>query len=176
MHFTLVTGGARSGKSDYAERLALERGEPTTFVATAQPLDTEMAERIARHRSQRPASWTTVEAPVRAAYAVSSARAPIVLLDCVTLLASNALLSAQAAGSDGEAAIRAEVDALLLARERREGRLIAVTNEVGLGVVPPTELGRRYRDALGAANRQLAAAADVVIFMVSGIPMVLRPI
>jgi adenosylcobinamide kinase/adenosylcobinamide-phosphate guanylyltransferase len=174
MHLTLVTGGARSGKSDYAERLALAQNVTTTFVATGEASDEEMSARIARHRAQRAQSWITVEAPLGAAKAVASATTALVLLDCLTLLASNALLAAEAGGGAGEAAVEDEVRALLAARTRRDGRLIVVTNEVGLGVVPATGLGRRYRDALGSANRTVAEASDHVVLMVSGIPVVLR--
>ena len=174
----LVTGGARSGKSDYAERRALELGaEAVTYVATAAPGDDEMARRIARHRDGRPRGWRTVEAPRDAGAAVCAAATDVVLLDCLTLLASNALLSV--AGRDGgegaedaaQAAVVSEVDALCAAAAGRSGTLLVVTNEVGLGVVPPTPLGRWFRDALGAANRRLAAAADEVVLLVSGVPV-----
>jgi adenosyl cobinamide kinase/adenosyl cobinamide phosphate guanylyltransferase len=174
MHLTLVTGGARSGKSDLAERMARELREPVTFLATAEPLDAEMAARIARHRELRGPDWTTVERPRGVARAVLEATTPVVLLDCLTLLASNALLDADGRGADLEQAVRDEVRSLLDARSRRGGRLIVVTNEVGLGIVPGTRLGRLYRDALGAANREVAAAADAVVLMVSGIPMYLK--
>ena len=174
MHLTLVTGGARSGKSDYAEQLALRLARPTTFVATAEALDEEMASRIAHHRSRRDPSWATVDAPLQAADAVYHASSPVVVLDCLTLLASNLLLLAEAEGHDGAAAVREEVERLIRVRDARDGRLIVVTNEVGLGVVPGTPLGRRYRDSLGEANKTVARAADAVILMVSGIPMVLR--
>jgi adenosylcobinamide kinase/adenosylcobinamide-phosphate guanylyltransferase len=174
MHLTLVTGGARSGKSDYAETLARGRAQPVTFVATAEPLDDEMAARIARHRSSRDPSWTTVEAPRNAAEAVLRACTPVVVLDCLTLLASNALLLAGSTGQEAPLAVRREVEQLIRARERRDGILIVVTNEVGLGIVPPSPVGRTYRDALGEANTTVARAADSVVLMVSGMPLVLR--
>ena len=180
MRLILVTGGARSGKSDYAERRARELGgDAVTFVASATAGDAEMAARIARHRASRPGAWRTIEAPRDAALAVRSATTEVVLLDCLTLLATNALLGSTGDSfPDGEgdedsarAAVAAEVDALLVALAERAGTLVAVTNEVGLGVVPPTALGRWFRDALGTANRRLAEAADEVVLWVSGIPL-----
>jgi adenosyl cobinamide kinase/adenosyl cobinamide phosphate guanylyltransferase len=198
VRITLVTGGARSGKSDYAERLARELGgDDVTFVATATADDAEMAARIARHRAARPAGWHTVEARRDAAAAIRGATTHVVLLDCLTLLASNALLDAASAAagtpispadeagtapsehvieSDATArgAVRAEAEALVRAANERDTTLIVVTNEVGLGVVPATRLGRLYRDALGEANRIVAEAADQVVMMVSGIPWRLK--
>ena len=174
MHLTLVTGGARSGKSDYAETLARARAQPVTFVATAESLDDEMAARIARHRARRDPSWTTVESPYDAAEAVVRASTPVVVLDCLTLLGSNAMLSAESRLEDASGAVRHEVQRLIRARASRDGALIVVTNEVGLGIVPHTPVGRVYRDALGEANTALARVADAVVLMVSGIPVVLR--
>lgn len=172
----LVTGGARSGKSAYAERRAEELGgSAVTYVATAEPLDEEMERRIARHRSERPAAWTTVEAPRDAGAAVRAAADPVVLVDCLTVLASNALLAAEDGGEEeARRAVLAEADALLEAALAREGTTLVVTNEVGWGVHPPTHLGRWYRDALGEANARVARAADEVVLLVSGIPLVLR--
>lgn len=172
----LVTGGARSGKSAYAERRAEELGgSAVTYVATAEPLDEEMERRIARHRSERPAAWTTVEAPRDAAAAVRAAEDAVVLVDCLTVLASNALLAAEAEGEEAARdAVLAEARALLEAALAREGTTFIVTNEVGWGVHPPTHLGRWYRDALGQANATIARAADEVVLLVSGIPLALR--
>jgi adenosyl cobinamide kinase/adenosyl cobinamide phosphate guanylyltransferase len=175
MHLILVTGGARSGKSDYAERRAREiGGDDVTFIATAAAGDDEMAARIARHRQARPPAWRTVETQLCAADAVRAAATHVVLLDCLTLLASNVLLHAEERGDDPCAAVRAEAAALARVREERVGTLIVVTNEVGLGIVPGTRLGRVFRDALGEANRIVAGAADRVVMMVSGIPLELR--
>jgi len=169
----LVTGGARSGKSAYAERRAAELGgSDVTYVATAEALDEEMARRIARHRRERPAEWATVEMPRDAASAVRGARTEVVLLDCLTVLASNALLGAEREGEEGaQAAVLAEAEALRDAALARKGTTLVVTNEVGMGVHPPTSLGRWYRDALGRANLLLAAAAAEVVLLVSGIPL-----
>lgn len=173
----LVTGGARSGKSSWAERRAVElAGESVTYVATAEAGDEEMRARILRHQMERPAAWTTLELPRRAGAGVRAATTPVVLMDCLTLLASNALL---AAGSGGEtaavAAVMDEATELRDAALARLGTTLVVTNEVGMGVHPPTALGRWYRDALGRANALLAAAADEVILMVSGIPVRIKP-
>jgi adenosyl cobinamide kinase/adenosyl cobinamide phosphate guanylyltransferase len=165
MHLTLVTGGARSGKSDHAEHLAREAGGTVTFIATAEAGDEEMARRIARHRAQRPDGWRTVEAPADPAAAILAAEGSVVVLDCVTLLVSNLLTSG------GEEAVLAQVDAILRARSAHAGSLIVVTNEVGLGIVPANALARLYRDVLGLANRIVAEAADTVVLMVSGIPV-----
>lgn len=125
----------------------------------------------------RPAAWRTIEAPRDAATALRAVATDVVLLDCLTLLASNGLLSVvrddgRRVGVDAaHAAVAAEVDALLVVAAQRDGTLLVVTNEIGLGVVPPTALGRWFRDALGAANGRLAAAADEVVLLVSGVPL-----
>jgi len=172
----LATGGARSGKSGWAERRAAElAGDDVTYVATAEALDEEMARRIARHRAERPAAWATVESPRRAGDAVRAARTAVVLVDCLTVLASNALLAAEAEGEEAAlAAVLAEAEALRDAALAREGTTLVVTNEVGMGVHPPTSLGRWYRDALGRANALLAGAAEEVVLLVSGIPVRIR--
>jgi adenosylcobinamide kinase/adenosylcobinamide-phosphate guanylyltransferase len=172
---TLILGGARSGKSTHAQSLAHERGgEDVLFVATAQALDDEMRARIEAHRRDRPAAWRTLEVPhhVGAAIAQAEPRA-VVLVDCLTLLVSNVVLALpeSAGASEAEAAALAEVDELIAAYRHGAGSWIAISNEVGLGLVPPYPVGRVYRDALGRANQRLAAEADVVLFMVAGIPM-----
>lgn len=175
----LILGGARSGKSSYAQKLALElAGTDVLYIATAQAFDDEMRARIAAHRAERPAGWRTLEAPsfihVALADAVGDAR--VVLLDCVTLLASNAVLAhgEEPSAPAAEAAVDAEVTALLAAYRAGHATWIVVSNEVGLGLVPPYPLGRAYRDALGRANQRLAAAADRVLFMVAGLPLTVK--
>ena len=172
---TLVTGGARSGKSRYALSL-LEGSASVTFIATAEALDDDMRRRIARHRAERPASWSTVEAPRDLAVALEGVPADAaVVVDCLTLWVSNLLMSAgDAAGSDEPWYPADEVDAAVAALERRPGKTVVVTNEVGLGVVPPTPLGRAYRDALGRVNQRVAAVADGVVLLVAGIPWTIK--
>jgi adenosylcobinamide kinase/adenosylcobinamide-phosphate guanylyltransferase len=174
---TLILGGARSGKSTYAEQLASATGLPVLYVATAQAWDEEMAARIASHQAQRPAGWITVEAPLHVGRAIAAAPpAAVVLVDCLTLLANN-VLGSLPDGEDpvaAEASLAAEVDDLLAAYTDHSGAWIIVSNEVGLGIVPAYPLGRVYRDALGRANQRLAAAADTVYFMVAGLPLRLK--
>ncbi len=175
---TLVLGGARSGKSRHAEHLAAGHGGRVLYVATAEPLDADMAARIARHRAERPAAWTTLEAPRQTGVAIR-ARADahdVVLVDCLTVLASNVIIALPEplTAAVAEAELQSEVDALLTAYAAGPADWIIVSNEVGLGIVPTTPLGRLYRDALGRANQRLAAAADRVLLMVAGVPMVVK--
>jgi adenosylcobinamide kinase / adenosylcobinamide-phosphate guanylyltransferase len=165
--FTLVLGGARSGKSRHAEALIMAHGPPWIYVATAQALDAEMAARIADHRGRRDARWQTLEAPRDLARTIDAAppAAPL-LIDCLTLWVSNEML----AQADLDAATR-DLEAAL---DRRRASVVAVANEVGLGIVPDTVLGRRFRDAAGSLNQRLAIRADCVVFLVAGIPMTLK--
>ena len=171
MELILVTGGVRSGKSRWAENEARTRGQgDVTVIATAQPVDEEMRERIEAHRRRRPAPWRTIEAPERAGRAILAAATETVVLDCVTVLAGTAVGRARTeSGAAALDAIAAEIDGILEARRERAGVLIVVTNEVGWSVHPPTALGRWYQDGLGVANQRLAAAADRVVLMVSGL-------
>ena len=168
-HILLVLGGARSGKSRYAQQRAEALAGERVFVATAQALDAEMAERIARHRSDRGDRWHTIEAPLALApVIVAEASADRVLLvDCLTLWVSNLLL----ADRPIEPAI-AELRAALAAAR---GPVILVANEVGLGIVPDNALARRFRDAAGRVNQAVAAAADEVQFLAAGLPLTLKP-
>jgi adenosylcobinamide kinase/adenosylcobinamide-phosphate guanylyltransferase len=175
---TLVLGGARSGKSAYAEERARALGRQVLFVATASAGDAEMAERIQKHRDSRPAAWETLEAAMDTGRAIQSRQSPaeVVILDCMTLLVSNILL-ALPEDAPADAVIEkvsAELDALLETHAKIGGDWFIISNEVGLGLVPVYALGRVYRDALGWANQRLAKAADRVIFMVAGIPTVIK--
>jgi adenosylcobinamide kinase/adenosylcobinamide-phosphate guanylyltransferase len=170
----LVLGGARSGKSTYAQRLAQKIGqERVLFVATAEAGDAEMAQRIAKHRQERPAAWRTVEAPrqVGAAVRLHLAEARVVLVDCLTLLVSNLIvpLDLTIDLTVASAAVQTEVDTLMQVCQIHDITCIVVSNEVGLGLVPDTPLGRVYRDLLGHANQALAAQAQEVYFMVAGL-------
>lgn len=171
----LVTGGARSGKSDFAEKLAGELGgNDVLFVATAEAGDEDMARRIAAHRLARPATWRTLEAAWEVGLRLRPmAPARVILLDCLTLLVSNVLLRCgeDAADEVAQVAVEEEVRALLKAVSKSSGTVIVVTNEVGLGIVPMNRLARQFRDLLGRANATLAAAADQVFLLVSGIPI-----
>ena len=180
---TLILGGARSGKSTYAEALAPKLGQCVLYVATAEALDDEMRARVAAHQSLRPPDWKTLEAPVSVGAAlrtsVDAGQVDVILLDCLTLLVSNAILSdgPDAPEPDIEAAwaaVEAELDALLGAYRQLGAHLVVVSNEVGLGVVPPYSLGRTYRDCLGRANQYLARIADRAILMVAGLPVDLK--
>lgn len=179
----LILGGARSGKSALAERLARSRGDDSvTYVATGQALDQEMKDRISRHQAARPNGWLTLEAPLDAADAVSRSTTAVVLFDCLTLLVSNLLLSlgdpeaGEAIAGDrlAEARVDQQLSALIVATQEHKGLTIVVSNEVGQGLVPPYALGRLYRDLLGRANRRLASAADAVYWVVAGLPLDLK--
>jgi len=183
---TLILGGARSGKSSYAERLARQNGGAVLYVATAQALDGEMAERIAIHQQNRPDNWQTLEIPsgVGLKLLAHPPQVKVILLDCLTLLVSN-LLMATASGlgddmqvDEGGATelVETEIAQLQAAIQSVEAEWIVVSNEVGLGLVPRYPLGRVYRDLLGRANQRLAAGADQAIFMIAGVPMRLSPI
>ena len=168
-----LTGGARSGKSTAALRAAASLNAPVTFIATAEAGDDEMAERIERHRADRPAGWTTIEAPIDLVAAVShiGAEATIVI-DCLSMWVSNRMLAAGAGEESVDAAcageIMAQTSGLAAGLQGREGTSIVVTNEVGSGVVPATPLGRAYRDVLGSVNQIVVGAADRAYLVVAG--------
>jgi precorrin-3B C17-methyltransferase len=162
----LLTGGARAGKSAFAERLAGRSTAPVVIVATAEPLDDDMAARIARHRADRPTHWTTVEEPVALADAVDRLTDDCCLvIDCVTVWVGNLF---HHDGADAGERIEAAAQRLARAIAQRRGPSIVVTNEVGFGLVPDTLLGRRYRDTLGRVNATLAAVSDRVVLLSAG--------
>lgn len=177
-NLTLILGGARSGKSAYAERLAAESVRPVLYVATAQALDDEMSERIRQHRERRPANWRTLEAPRWAGMAIAATVRPgeCVLVDCVSLLVSNTVLEGgeEAGIEEVRPVVEAETRSLLEASLRHDGPVILVSNEVGMGIVPAYPIGRVYRDLLGWANQRLAAEAARVFLLVAGLPMKLK--
>jgi adenosyl cobinamide kinase/adenosyl cobinamide phosphate guanylyltransferase len=163
---TLVLGGARSGKSRYAEELIAGHAAPWVYIATAQAFDDEMRTRIARHQARRNSDWRTIEAPTDLAAAIAGAAMRPVLVDCLTLWLTNLVLG----GHD----IHAAVSALEAALHRRRRPTVLVSNELGLGVVPATPLGRSFRDEAGWLNQRMAARADRVLFMIAGLPMTLK--
>lgn len=184
---TLILGGARSGKSAYAERLASESGRPVLYAATATAGDEEMAARIAAHRVQRPQEWRTVEAPYDLSETVRANAQPgdAILVDCLTLWVSNVLLreigdiaEVEAVPATTWAAIEAvvsnEIEALIADAREWSLALFLVSNEVGMGVVPAFPLGRRFQDILGRVNQLVAGKADAVILMVAGLPVDVR--
>ncbi len=182
----LVLGGARSGKSMFAQRLAAESGRRVAFIATATANDDDMRERILRHRTVRPANWYTLEEPLQLATAIEQAAsvADVLVLDCVTLWLSNWLLAQDDVEQIGEPAIHAryndgaaaEIEKLLGAFAALDATktLVVVSNEVGLGIVPAYALGRVYRDILGRINQHLAAAATRVYLMIAGLGVDLK--
>jgi len=162
---TLVLGGARSGKSRYAEGLVTRLPAPWVYVATAQAFDEEMRGRIAEHRDRRAPGWRTVEAPLELAAALRDAGDAPVLVDCLTLWLSNLML--------GDADLAAAVTTLEAALERAAPTVL-VSNEVGLGIVPDNPLARRFRDEAGRLHQRLAARAGRVVFMVAGLPVFVK--
>jgi adenosylcobinamide kinase/adenosylcobinamide-phosphate guanylyltransferase len=165
----LVLGGARSGKSAYAQRVVERSGLERVLVATAEAGDTEMAKRIARHRADRGAGWRVVEEPLELSDALAREARPdrAVLVDCLTLWLSNLMLAGR--DPDGETErFRATLRAL-------PGPAVLVSNEVGSGVVPDTPLGRAFRDVQGRLNGVAAAACDAAVILVAGCPLVLKP-
>ena len=178
-NLTFILGGARSGKSSYAEKRAREFGDDVIYCATAEILDEEMRDRVSRHQSRRPSAWRTVEAPHKAAEKLKTAlteqNASCVLFDCLSILSSNVLLSLDENVGEADAYLalcEQELDSLFrLIAETPHTHWLIVSNEVGMGVVPAYKLGRTYRDMLGRANQAAAARAAEVIFMIAGIPV-----
>lgn len=163
---TLVLGGARSGKSRYAESLIAALPPPWIYLATAKPGDEEMRARIAAHRARRGPQWKTIEAPHEVAEAVVSSQPMPVLVDCLTLWLSNVML----AGAD----IEAEIGRLERALDAATAPVMLVANEVGSGIVPDHPLGRKFRDLQGTLNQRIAARANRVVFMVAGLPLAIK--
>ncbi|KVE23507.1 adenosylcobinamide kinase/adenosylcobinamide phosphate guanyltransferase [Burkholderia singularis] len=173
---TFVLGGARSGKSAHAERLAAESGRPVTYIATARIGDDEFAARVAHHRARRPADWALVEAPVELALAIARLDAPdaCVLVDCLTLWLTNLLCPADGPGVD-DALADARIAELETALRATRAQVIVVSNEIGLGVVPLGAQTRRFVDTLGRVNQRIAALATRVTLLVAGLPVCVKP-
>ena len=182
---TLVTGGARSGKSTFAEELVAEKGDKILYIATAKAIDEEMTDRIRRHRERRPDSWDTLEqySGLGAVLPDRSRDYDAMLLDCVTIMSTNIIFdipSMQQADIPLEDMFRAEqvlideVEQMIAAFPKLQCDLVLVTNEVGLGLVPEYPISRFYRDALGRVNQALGRAADEVYFVTCGIPQKIK--
>jgi adenosyl cobinamide kinase/adenosyl cobinamide phosphate guanylyltransferase len=174
----LIIGGARAGKSSFALQLAARQERMSSiavcFVATAQALDQDMTIRIARHRAERPAHWRTIEEPFQLEEALrQTAGAQVVIVDCLTLLVSNWLVRD---GEQCELKLKKTIDAFLTVAQGQQQTIICVSNEVGLGLVPETSVGRLYRDLLGRVNQQFAEAADEVYMIVAGLPLRVKPV
>ena len=181
MSTTIVLGGARSGKSAHAEALASATGRDVVYVATARPGDGEMAQRIAHHRASRPVHWTTVEETVHLGAAITHWAAPsrVVLVDCLTLWLSNVLFSSAGTYPDtGPVTLpelfHTERRALLDAIANAAGDIVLVSNEVGMGIVPMGAVSRAFVDEQGRLNQALAAGCERAVFVVAGLPIVLK--
>jgi len=171
-----IIGGARSGKSTFAQKIAGGLGEKVMFVATGEPLDDEMKARIEKHKRNRPGSWITLEAPKQVGRAISLVKPgdyQVVLIDCITLLVSN-LLGEIPDEVESEKRIAAEMNELIGIVTKMSAHCIIVSNEVGLGLVPDNKLGRFYRDLLGKANQIIAQHATEVYFLAAGIPLMIK--
>ena len=166
----LITGGARSGKSTYAEQRAAELGERKLYVATAEAKDSEMIQRIADHQKRRGNGWTTVEEPEKVSGVLLDHRGQkdCALVDCLTLWVSNLLIRR------GEEYVKENVEQLIETLPRLDFHILLVTNEVGWGIVPDNPLARRFRDIAGWTNQRFAAAANEVVLTVAGISMVVK--
>lgn len=167
-HVTLVLGGARSGKSDFSENLVRETGLERHYIATGQAYDDEMRERIARHRTDRGEGWTTHEVPLDLTGQIQAIDAPgrVILIDCLTLWVTNLMMESRDVDAEGEALVRA-LGSL-------SGRLVLVSNEVGLGIVPDNRMAREFRDLAGRLHQKIAAVADDVFFVAAGLPLKMK--
>lgn len=166
-NLSLILGGARSGKSAFAERLITSANRPRVYIATGQAFDVEMEGKIAQHRQDRGPDWQTIEAPLDVVRALASAPlGAVILLDCLTLWLSNQMLA--------EAEVEVEIERLLNALAAVSVPVVCVSNEVGMGLVPETTLGRQFRDLQGLLNRKVAEQANVAVFVAAGLPLVLK--
>ena len=175
-HTVFITGGARSGKSTFAEKRALEFGGPLGYLATSQPLDDEMNERVRRHRERRGKEWHTIEEPIHLSRTLAryDCTYQAILVDCVTLWLSNLFFTYAESGGDCEERIWEDVLCLKSTLHSMVTPVILVSNEVGQGIVPDNRLARQFRDIAGTTNQQLAAATDEAYVVISGIPLKLK--
>lgn len=180
MKSILIIGGARSGKSRFAQELALKLGEPVLFVATAVAGDEEMLRRIDEHRRARPVTWGTLEVTTNLASQIlpKISGAKVVIVDCITLLVNNIFSQYREPIDDSlvEQRVTSEISELVECINRVNANFIIVTNEVGLGLVPTSRVSRLYRDMLGRANQLLAERADEIYLMVAGLPVPIKPV
>lgn len=168
---TLILGGARSGKSAMAERLAAASGKEVVYIATATAGDGEMAARIGEHRARRPAHWRTIEEPALLGGTIDEWCTPqrVILIDCLTLWLSNVMF-----GAEGDAQFRRERELLIDALKRARGEVLLVTNEVGMGIVPMGAVSRAFADEAGRLNQAVAGACEHAVMMVAGLPLTLK--
>jgi len=171
-----ITGGARSGKSIFAEKRAWEFGVPLGYLATAQTLDSEMDERVKRHRQRRGAEWTTIEEPIHLSQTLArcDGQYQAILVDCLTLWLSNLLFKYEDSAEQVEERIHEDLQRLKSTLQGMVTPVVLVSNEVGMGIVPDNNLARLFRDIAGTANQTIAAAADEVHVVISGIPLRLK--
>lgn len=178
----LILGGARSGKSSFAEQWAKKSGKSVTYIATAQPGDSEMTARIEQHRADRPDHWITLEIPlnISAALQPNPIKSQLILLDCITILVSNLMLQfgkeADTIDIERSQVVEDEINQLIQAIHTSDSTWLVVSNEVGAGVVPPYPLGRLYRDLLGQANQRLSDSAEEIYYLIAGIALPLHQI
>jgi adenosylcobinamide kinase/adenosylcobinamide-phosphate guanylyltransferase len=167
-----IIGGARSGKSSFAQQLATKKSEKVVFVATAEPLDSEMTDRIKKHKKSRPKSWQTLELHREIAKGLKPGKSKpdVVIIDCITLLISN-LTQDKNPGMKIEKMVFAEINELIDYMKTQSTTFIIVSNELGLGVVPDNRLARDFRDIQGKVNQLIAQNADEIYFMMAGIPL-----
>lgn len=170
MSLTLVLGGARSGKSAYAEKLAAQTGNKVIYIATAQVHDASIEKRVALHRESRPSEWQTVESPLQLADTLQSlaAEGVTILVDCLTMWVTNLLCA------EDKALLSQDIESVLSVLPELAGEIILVSNEVGLGVIPMGELTRDYVDTAGKLHQNIAAQADNVVMVVAGLPMAFK--
>ena|SRR3989338_8650790 len=168
---TLILGGARSGKSQFALKLAEKTARSAIFIATATTSDNEMRQRIKLHRKNRPSRWKTIEEPGKLSLLVKriSKKTDLIIIDCMTIFISNLLLEGRS-----DYSIQNEVNSVLITIRNSDFNSLIVSNEVGMGIVPDNRLARRFRDLAGKINQSIAAASDEAYLMVSGLPLKLK--